>query len=360
MSDVAALLVEDNPGDATLVRRYLDTPLAESLFDSISLDHVETLEDAAPRLQTTGYDVVLLDLGLAASTGLETLERARDLVDSVPIIVLTGLEDTEAATQAIGAGAQDFLSKNSLDGDRLVRAIRYSIERYEQEQRLQRQNERLDFFNSILRHDMLNGLNIVMAQADLLTNELEDPAHLQRAETIREWSEDITELGKKVRSVLETVTDEDGARLGPVSLTKAVDTQVQRARSTTDRVAFDVDVPDACVVVANDLLEDVVGNLLMNAVEHTDGERTVTVTVREEGGQACLRIADDGAGIEAENLSSVFERGNKGSSSSGTGFGLFFVSSMVESYGGTVEVTESESGGAAFEVSLPVAERPTA
>jgi signal transduction histidine kinase len=67
-------------------------------------------------------------------------------------------------------------------------------------------------------------------------------------------------------------------------------------------------------------------------------------------------VADGGGGIPADRRDAVLGRGNKGESSSGTGFGLFFVSSMVESYGGTVDIGESDTGGACFTVSVPLAD----
>lgn len=356
--DITALLVEDNPGDAKLVEHHLQGPMVETFFDDVSLTHVETLSAAEAELGSTSYDVIMLDLGLESSSGLETLERAKEIEHSRPIIVLTGLDDPEAATEAITVGAQDFLPKGELDGDRLVRSLRYAIDRHEQEQRLQRQTERMDFFNSVLRHDMLNGLNIIMAQADMLEHDLEDEDQLERATAIREWSEDITDLAKKVRAVLETVTDSEGSVLEPVSLVEAVREQIERAESATDRVTFEADMPETSVVQANDLLDDVIGNLLMNAVEHTDGDRHVDVTLADDGHTAQLRIADDGDGIDPSRHEEIFGRGNKGEASTGTGFGLFFVSSMVESYGGTVEALVSDTGGAAFEVCLPVAAIP--
>jgi PAS domain-containing protein len=89
------------------------------------------------RLVEGGIDVVLLDLGLPDSRGLETLNRAHTQAPEVPIVVLTGLADETVGVKAVQEGAQDYLVKGQVDGDVLVRAIRYGIERKRAEKALQ-------------------------------------------------------------------------------------------------------------------------------------------------------------------------------------------------------------------------------
>jgi len=349
---VHALLVEDNPGDAKLVEHYLGDPSVGAFLGDIETTHVESLTEASEAVDHRQYDVILLDLGLPESDGVETLERAAALAAGVPIIVLTGLESTDVAVEAIQSGAQDYLPKGDLDGDRLVRSLRYAIERHKQEQALTRKNEQLDFFNSVLRHDMLNGLNIIMARASTLQDELDDHDQVSRAEDIHDWSTKIADLGGKIGTILGSVTDSSDRSLEPTRLEPVVRTEADRVRSLSDRVDVDVTVPEDLSVMANDLFDDVVGNVLTNAVEHTEAATQIEVTARDDGTTAVLRIADDGAGIPSDRRDEVFERGQKGAASAGTGFGLFFVSSMVESYGGSVRAEESEHGGTAFVLEL--------
>jgi signal transduction histidine kinase len=353
MRDANILLVEDNPGDATLVRHYLDNPSVRTFLGETSLTHVESLAAAEEHLGSAGYDVVLLDLGLPESEGLETLHRMEALDVTVPVIVLTGLDDTDVAVEAIQSGAQDFLPKGDLDGDRLARSLRYAVERHKHEQALAHRNEQLDFFNSILRHDMQNGLNVVMGRAQLLERQLSDPDHVEYAADIFEWSKSISELSKKVRSILDTVADEDDASRKPIDVTPVVTEEAARVDAMSDRVEVDVDVPESVRVLANDLLSDVVGNLLTNAVEHTEESTQVDVTVEESGPSARLEVSDDGPGVPEPRRETVFERGEQRAGSAGSGFGLYFVSSMVDSYGGDVYVEENGRGGASFVLELP-------
>jgi PAS domain S-box-containing protein len=120
---LSVLLIEDNPGDARLIREmFADVPAAH-----VRLRHADRL--AAGLAQLEGADIVLLDLSLPDSHGLETFLRLRDQAPGVPVIVLTGLDDETVAVRAVQEGAQDYLPKGEVDGHLLVRSIRYAIER---------------------------------------------------------------------------------------------------------------------------------------------------------------------------------------------------------------------------------------
>lgn len=129
---IRVLLVEDNPGDARLIRELL----SESGPGRFEVDHVEGLEDALARLGEAGADLVLLDLSLPDSQGLETLDRMMKGAPRVPVVVLTGHDDQEVAVDSVRRGAQDYLVKGRIEGDLLARAARYAIERKQAEETL--------------------------------------------------------------------------------------------------------------------------------------------------------------------------------------------------------------------------------
>ena len=119
------LLVEDNPGDAELVR----AALAEVSWASFEMDAVERFSEALSALARTAYDAVLLDLSLPDSHGLETFSRLHAHDRSVPVVVLSGLDDDGAALNAVRLGAQDYLVKGRYDAELLARSLQYSVER---------------------------------------------------------------------------------------------------------------------------------------------------------------------------------------------------------------------------------------
>lgn len=123
---VKVLLVEDNPVDADLVRELL----AEGTPGRFESSHVERLSQALACLGTEDFDLVLLDLSLPDSQGLDTLLRTQEEAPEVPIIVLTGANDGALALRAVQAGAQDYLAKGQIDSQLLVRSMNYAIERH--------------------------------------------------------------------------------------------------------------------------------------------------------------------------------------------------------------------------------------
>jgi two-component system, cell cycle response regulator len=114
---IRVLLVEDNSGDAMLIREMLHK------HPQFEVHWTERLGTAQLWLQRTPFDVVLLDLGLPDSQGVATLTGLRAAAPKMPVIVLTVLSERETAVQALKSGAQDFLTKGRVDGHLLARAI---------------------------------------------------------------------------------------------------------------------------------------------------------------------------------------------------------------------------------------------
>ncbi len=122
---IRVLLVEDNQADAHLIQLML----ADAAGELFEVEHVERLQEAMERITRDGFRIVLSDLSLPDSQGLDTFEQLHAHASHVPIIVLSGLNDTTVAVQAVHEGAQDYLIKGQVDGQLLVRAMRYAIER---------------------------------------------------------------------------------------------------------------------------------------------------------------------------------------------------------------------------------------
>ena len=130
---IEVLLVEDNPEDALLIREML----AEVRGMTFGLECTDRLSTGLERLAAGGIDVVVLDLELPDSHGLDAFTRAYAQAPDVPMIVLSGLDDEMLAVKAVRGGAQDYLVKGQMDGDLLARAMRYAIERQQAEKALQ-------------------------------------------------------------------------------------------------------------------------------------------------------------------------------------------------------------------------------
>lgn len=142
------LLIEDNPGDARLIREMVrDMPEA-----GITIDHVTKLAAGLERLAEGGIDIVLLDLTLPDSKGFPTLRTLQNRSGRVPVIVLTGLEDEDLAVAAVRQGAQDYLVKGQIDSMLLVRSLRHARERHTLQQSIDALSQRDELTGLINRH----------------------------------------------------------------------------------------------------------------------------------------------------------------------------------------------------------------
>jgi len=153
------LLIEDNPGDARLIEEMLGD--AEELLQRVDVGaatvngsqvHSEQrLSAGLDRLSELDVDVVLLDLNLPDSTGLDTLATVVEATEFVPVVVLTGLRDEQLGVEAIQRGAQDYLVKDEVTSDLLVRSMHHAIERNHQERERARRREQLEAVNHLNR-----------------------------------------------------------------------------------------------------------------------------------------------------------------------------------------------------------------
>jgi two-component system, cell cycle response regulator len=123
---IRVLLIEDSPTDALLLRENLPTAHPSQY----KVTHVERLSEGLARIAQEQFDVVILDLGLPDSLGLDTLIKFRREVWRVPVIVMTSLDDEATAIRALNEGAQDYLVKGHYDRHRLERSTRYALERH--------------------------------------------------------------------------------------------------------------------------------------------------------------------------------------------------------------------------------------
>lgn len=236
-----------------------------------------------------------------------------------------------------------------------LKVTRDMTERREREQQLEHERERLEFMNRIIRHNLLNGMNVVEARAELLSGHV-DPDVSDHLETVQSRVQDMVDLIETMRSFMQVLTEEDGEQTEPVALDAVLSAEVEKARNAYDAATITYDPGASVRVVGNDLLPEVFENLLSNAVQHNDSASpTVSVSVHVEGEEAVVEVADDGPGVDEAMRDAIFEKGEKGFDSPGTGFGLYLVRELVASYDGAIDVRNRPEGGAAFTVRLPLA-----
>ncbi len=152
-SQIQVLLIEDNLADAVLLREAL----AEDALAAFELTVAERLNTAVDILQERSFDMILLDLGLPDSQGWSTFIRIQELAPQIPKVILSGLADETLASQAVHAGAQDYLVKGTEGFSSAARAIRYAIERQRAQEALRASEAR---YHQVL-DSMMEGCQII-------------------------------------------------------------------------------------------------------------------------------------------------------------------------------------------------------
>ncbi|MGI8635232.1 MAG: ATP-binding protein [Segetibacter sp.] len=138
------LVIEDNSGDFVLVREYL-----EEAFPKVMIHHTDTLQKGIEFLEKNYVDVILLDLTLPDGIGISSFHTINSKFPKAPVIILTGLGDTEIALESLKIGAQDFIVKNDSNSSVLAKSIEYGIERSKIHERLKKSEEQYKFlFNN--------------------------------------------------------------------------------------------------------------------------------------------------------------------------------------------------------------------
>ncbi|MFB6073350.1 MAG: PAS domain S-box protein [Halobacterium sp.] len=275
-----------------------------------------------------------------------------------------------------------------------TKVVKDLTEERERERALEHERERLEFMNRIIRHNILNGLNLVNARAELLEGRFDgDPQGRDHLDTIRDRAEDLASMIDTMRAFMDAVVRDTSHELYPVPLVEELEEKVSLVDQSYPDAAVDVhDLPDASTtVVADELVGEVFENVLSNAVVHNDAddpevevwttETTCEVAVDDDTGElsqwaadrhlrgdvetnerpaVAVHVADNGPGIPDDDKERVLEKGVSELSEPGNGFGLYLVTEMMRSYGGRVDVRDNDrvdgDRGTVFDLVFP---RPT-
>ncbi|NLV10416.1 GAF domain-containing protein [Halomicrobium mukohataei] len=225
---------------------------------------------------------------------------------------------------------------------------RERLERARQD--LETKKEMIELYDRLLRHDLGNDLQVITGFSEVLADKT-DGETAAYAERINEAAHSSADLIQRVGNLVSTLEEEEEPE--PRDVAPILERTVSEAETGYDELTVEFDkAAFEETVYAGDLLGSVFTNILTNAVVHNDGEITVRTSVETSVDDVVVCFADDGAGIDPSVRDELFEMGEKGPDSSGSGFGLGFVRALTESYGGDVTVTESDAGGAEFRVRL--------
>jgi len=222
------LLIEDDPGDAHLIQKML----IESKSACFELEHFDRLSTGLEHLVQMEIDLILLDLNLPDSQGLDTFVKAHAKAQVIPVIVLTGLEDENLAIKSISKGAQDYLVKGQIDSGLLIRAIHYAVERHRLRSRLKKANQKIleqqkelideERLKVLLQmagataHELNQPLMVLLGNIELLEMYKSDPEKLSDCvAAIEDAGNRISDIVKKIQTIrnYETKAYPDGSEI---------------------------------------------------------------------------------------------------------------------------------------------------
>jgi signal transduction histidine kinase len=385
MNSLRVLLIEDSPGDARLIKDMLSL----SRTDDFTLNWCETLDAGAQALVERSFDVMLLDLGLPGTWGIETMRQLLARPVKVPaLVVMSGLSDEAVALEAIQSGAQDYLVKGEVTAELLSRAIRYAIGRRQAEDlvrahtaelviardRAEVANRAKSAFLAAMSHDLRTPLNGVLGFAQLLQRDKNLTQRQQAGvNAIRQSGEHLLTL---INDILDLAKIEAGKfELCPTvfDLARYLDGLVElmgvRARQKPAlQLGADLSSGLPATLRADEKrLRQVLLNLLDNAVKFTE-RGAVTLRVAPcgpsgpggAGGAQALRfeVQDTGSGMDSAQLSRLFQPfeqvGGLEDRNRGTGLGLAISRQFVRLMGSEIHVRSAKGEGTRFWFDLPL------
>jgi signal transduction histidine kinase len=364
------LLVEDSPADARLAREVL----AEGQRYDFEVSEASTLAAALALLAQREFDVVLLDLSLPDSLGIDGVMRIRAQNDTIPIVVLTGLDDEDAAVKALQQGVQEYLVKGIESAPIMGRAIRYAIERKRIDllliqalQQAEVANRAKSEFLSTMSHELRTPLNAIIGFAELMKLEALGPLG---GEAYREYARDICLSGNHLLTLINDILDLGRIEAGKVELNEEIirptelfeaAARILRERAVNASVALDVADVEGLPNFRADRrkLLQILVNLLSNAIKFTpDGGNVGLTALVAETGEFVITVTDTGIGIAEKDMDkAMMPFGQIDSSLSrrhaGTGLGLPLTKNLVELHGGKFVLTSVPGNGTTVTVRLP-------
>lgn len=357
---IRLLLIEDNPDDATFIEEVLKL---QDSYSTVDICRVTKLRDGLAWLAKTSFDVVLLDLSLPDASSTNSVTRVLAQSPHAPIIVLTGLDDRETALEALKKGAQDYLIKDSISGDLLIRAIRYAVER-------RRAEHRARVRAAVEREDLIftlaNDLRVphigAMRAFDLLVQESLGPLNEEQKNMLLKVKQSSLEVLHMLQNLVHLYRIEQSNQkmmAVPTDLSHLIEQVVEDwsyvANQNNIKVKVHSDLT-APVLLDATAFKRAVSNLIHNAIKFSFRDGLINITCRCEGNWLYLEVKDQGKGMSKTDQEKLFQRfwndNDTMRHSNGSGVGLYVCRQIVEAHGGEIKCMSEEGKGTTVTIKM--------
>ena len=359
---ICILLLEDNSGDAYLIKQHLRS-IAEFEFEIVEAQY---LEEAIALLQKREFDAILLDLKLPDSQGLETFFAIDRQTPSTPIVVISAMSEKELAIEAVRKGAQDYIAKGEIQANSLYRTIRYAIERKSVAEQLRLRtaeleylNQELEAFNSAVSHDLKNSLSFIKGMSHLLLTKKRSPP---LSEQDRMCIERIYNSSVRMQDITQNLLDLSRVQRSQISiedvnLSELVKEICDRLGQQQPREVKLIIASDVIAAVDRQLFTLALENLISNAWKYTRGcELPIIEFGADENQPNTYYLKDNGIGFDSQeatkSLFQPFRRLSNSHDYDGTGIGLATVKRIIDRHNGKIWFSARPQQGATFWFSL--------
>jgi signal transduction histidine kinase len=382
------LLIEDNPGDTRLITELLKE--ADELIDSHKLYHVERVGEAEKVLAgNTPIDIVLSDITLPDSQGLDTFESLQGAAAHVPLLFMTGSNDDELAVAAIHKGAQDYMVKGHITSDGLARAILYAIERTKFQAEMKRATDKIqdsqqrvellaaqkkqllalgkakDEFISLASHQLRTPATAVKQCIGMILEGYAGDVAEQQSHLLKTAYDSNDRQLRIINDLLRTAQLDSNMyrlKIAPHDLTRIIAEVLSEHRTMFElreqQVTFDETKPQIVPVDADEI-KLVIANLLENASKYTPHKKSIHIVLERDGSKMQLTVRDEGVGISKKDQKHIFEKFTRidnalSDTVDGTGLGLYWARQIVRLHKGSITVDSEIGQGSSFVVRLPL------
>jgi signal transduction histidine kinase len=351
------LLVDDDQVDRMAVRRSLRAGgVTAEVTDAVDV------ASALAAAQGQPFDCVLLDYNLPGGDGLRVLRGIRGAGLDVPVIMLSGQQDTQTAVGLMKEGASDYLAKDGLTPERLAQSLRHAVRLHHAEAQARDAVQARSRFYAVMSHELRTPINAILGYNDLVLAGVYGPldegvkVSIERAQRatrhLLELVNDVLDLSKLEAGKMEVAAE-------PVNVPQLIEELLSTVGPVAESSGTALDVSeDGCrgpIITDPRRVRQILLNLVSNAIKFGAGKPVKIRCNQRDAGWMELEVADMGMGIPAEDLPRIFDEFVQlpNSAEGGTGLGLPISRRLAQLLGGELQAESTPGAGSLFRLRLP-------